>query len=173
MKRNGRLIIYLFMLVLCVIAAACFKWYNHPEIAKFILSAMTALGTCGVVCLTICPYKPQDKLSAVLYYEPEDNPNIYKIKVMNETNHTVCLGLRKDYAPYPDNLFLWWPKGVEQTYEKARTIWYGPEFVLSIPPKSEAFYFIDKDRFANIDIKNIRMQVQTNTGYKCDVVNKL
>lgn len=173
MKRNGWLIIYLFMLVLCVIAAACFKWYNHPEIAKFILSAMTALGTCGVVCLTICPYKPQDKLSAVLYYEPEDNPNIYKIKVMNETNHTVCLGLRKDYAPYPDNLFLWWPDGVEKIYERAVPIWSKKGDVLSVPPKSCTFYRLDKRIFENQNIKNIRLQVQTNTGYKCDVVNRL
>lgn len=173
MKRNGVLIMYLLLLVLLILIAAWLKIHQHPEAAKFILSALTALGTCGVVCLTVWPYKPQDKLSAVLYYEPEDNPNIYKIKVINETNHTVCLGLRKDYTPYPDNLFLWWPKGVEQTYENARTIWYGPEFVFSIPPKSEAFYFIDKNKFANIDVKNIRMQVQTNTGYKCDVVNRL
>ena len=172
MKRNGWLIIYLFVLVLGVITAACFKWCNHPEIAKFILSAMTALGTCGVVCLTICPYKPQDKLSAILYNEPGD-PNFFRIKITNKTNHTICLGLRKEYSPYPDNIFIWWPKGVEKTYEKGVSLWSGEGDILSIPPQSSAFYPIDKRIFANEEQQNIRLQVQTNTGYKCDVVNRL
>lgn len=173
MKRNGVLFICFQFLILCILCAAWLKLNGCSEMSDFILMALTASGTCGVVFLTIMPYKPQDKLSAVLYYEPEDDPNIYKIKIINKTNHTICLGLRKDYAPYPDNLFLWWPKEIEKTYEKARTIWYGQDVVFSIPPKNVAFYRLQKSWFENVDMKNVKMQVLTNTGYKCDVVNML
>ncbi|MBR4625864.1 MAG: hypothetical protein IKO56_10065 [Alphaproteobacteria bacterium] len=172
MKRNGVLIMYLLLLVLLILIAAWLKMHQHPEAAKFILSALTALGTCGVVFLTVWPYKPQDKLSAVLYNEPDD-PLFYRIKVTNQTDHTICLGLRKDYTPYPDNIFLWWPTGVDKIYEKAVSLWSVEGDILSIPPKCSAFYHVDKRIFAKENIKNIRMQVQTNTGYKCDVVNRL
>lgn len=164
---------YLLLLVLLVLIAAGLKMHQHPEAAKFILSALTALGTCGVVCLTVCPYKPQDKLSAVLYYEPEYEPNVYKVKITNKTNHTICLGLRKNETPYRDNVFLWWPDGVAKIYERAVPIWSRKGDVLSIPPNSCSFYRLDKRMFINENSKNIRMQVQTNTGYKCDVVNRL
>ncbi len=173
MKRNGMLFMYLLLLLLLVLVATWLNMNCHKDAANFILSALTAVGTCGVVCFNVFPYKPQDKLSASLYYEPDDNPDVYKIKVINKSDHTISLGLRKDYAPYPDNVFLWWPNGVEKTYEKARTIWSREGDVLSIPPKSSTFYFIDKGAFAGVVVGKITMQVQTNTGYKCDVENLL
>lgn len=172
MKRNGLLVMCVLLLVQAVLFAAWLRMHQHPEASKFILSALTAFGTCGVVFLTVMPYKPQDKLSAILYNEPGD-PNFFRIKITNKTNHTICLGLRKDYTPYPDNIFLWWPTGVDKIYEKAVSLWSVEGDILSIPPKCSAFYHVDKRIFAKENIKNIRMQVQTNTGYKCDVVNRL
>lgn len=172
MKRNGLLVMCVLLLVQAVLFAAWLRMHQHPEASKFILSALTAFGTCGVVFLTVMPYKPQDKLSAILYNEPGD-PNFFRIKITNKTNHTICLGLRKEYSPYPDNIFIWWPKGVEKTYEKGVSLWSREGDILSIPPQCSAFYPIEKRIFADEEQQNIRLQVQTNTGYKCDVVNRL
>ena len=56
------------VLLLCVIIAGILhvRYGDMGELGMFVVTAMTALGTCGVIILSLFPYVPRDKLEATL-----------------------------------------------------------------------------------------------------------
>lgn len=170
MKQNRFLFMFIGILILGVFFAAhlYFK-YGLLEIAKFIVDALTAIGTCGVVILSLFPYKHQDKLSAILYRRLSDGQIM--LKVINKTDHSVRLGASNLPFLHYDNFMLWWRPEEEQSLENAIPIWRGG-VGLVIPPHDCVFFCLYPEEFEGVSIKDVRMQIRTNTGYKCDVINE-
>lgn len=170
MKQNRFLFMFIGILILGVFFAAhlYFK-YGLLEIAKFIVDALTAIGTCGVVILSLFPYKHQDKLSAILYRRLSDGQIM--LKVINKTDHSVRLGASNLPMPHDDNFILLWLPSDPKTLDYAIPVWtQGGGLV--IPPNDCVFYLLNDKQFEGILIKDVRMQIRTNTGYKCDVINE-
>lgn len=171
MKQNK--IFYMFMQILIIgilVSAILLCKEDKPNWSMFIVSALTAVGTCGVTILSIFPYKHQDKLSARLYRRPADKKIM--LQVINKTDHTVRLGASNLPLPHPDNFILCWKPGEEPDLENACPIW-SEGVGLEIPPYDCVFFDFLPEFFDGIPAKDIIMQVRTNTGYKCIVKNAL
>ncbi len=168
MRQNKFLFLFMEGLILGILVAVhMYVTSGLQNAAQFILSALTAIGTCGVMILSIFPYKYSDKLSAILYRRFPDDKIMLKIK--NETGHSVRLGASNMPIPHEDNFILFWRPGDEKILENAVPIWM--QGGLIIPPYDCVFFMLDELQFDGVPIKNLRMQIRTNTGYRCDVAN--
>lgn len=171
MKQNKMFYLFMVLLIIGILFSAILLCRDdESKWPVFIVSALAALGTCGVTILSIFPYKYQDKLNAVLYRRESDGQIM--LKVINKTDHTVRLGASNLPLPHPDNFILWWKPGEELSLENARTEWIDGN-ALEIPPYDCAFFLLEANMFKGVSVKNVIMQIRTNTGYKCMVENKL
>lgn len=171
MKQNKMFFLFMILLSVGVLLSARLLYNNTESIwPGFIVSALTAFGTCGVTILSVFPYKHKDKLSAKLYKRTSDGRVM--LKVINKTDHTIRLGASNLPLPHNDNFLLWWKPGEELSLENARPIWSNG-VGLEIPPYDCVFFDFLPDELDGISTKDIIMQVRTNTGYKCNVKNEL
>ncbi len=171
MKQNKMFFLFMELLVIGILSSAILLCRDaESRWPVFIVSALAALGTCGVTILSIFPYKHKDKLNAILYRRGFDNQIM--LKVINKTDHPVRLGASNLPLPHEDNFILWWKLGEVQSLENARPIMRSG-VGLVIPPYDCVFFLILPEELEGESPKNIIMQVRTNTGYKCDVKNEL
>jgi len=173
MQKNKMLYIFMGLLVIGILGALMLmvRKNNFHDLPLFIVSALTAFGTCGVMILSIFPYRHSDKLSARLYKRPSDGAIM--LKVTNKTGRCVRLGASNLDSPHADNYAVWWEPGVEQTLENAHNICSMDGDVLVIPPYDSYFHQIDIGVFNGYPTNQIRLKVRTNTGYRCLAKNEL
>lgn len=164
-------IIFIFLIIIVGIALFFQIMYSdRSTLGMFIVTAMAALGTCGVTILNIFPYIPKDKLTAVLCYR---NKKLW-ILVTNHTNHTVYLGMDKyPIAEYPDAFALWWKTNKNCNELNSNPILTNPGDNVAIPPKVTVGYPINHKIFRKNDLNKIKIVVCTSSGYRINVEKRL
>ena len=160
------------VLLLCVIIA----WILHVrygdmgELGMFVVTAMTALGTCGVIILSLFPYVPRDKLEATLCIRKKK----MCIMIRNKGNHTVYLGSDKYHtAETWDCYALWWSNKDNCTAKNSKPIFAAPGDNMAVPPRGTIGFPIGKNIFGKIDLNKIKIQVLTSSGFRIDVKNEV
>ncbi len=171
MKQNKEFFLFMGLWIIGLLLAALIEvdFNCLQNMPMFIVSSLTAVGTCGVTILSVFPYKHSDKLRVVLYNREYDGQLM--LKVINKTEHHIRLGYSNLPMSHSDNVALWWKKEEKQTLENARSIIFDANSILVLPPKSCLFFELNMEIFSGYPIKDIVMQVCTNTGYKCNVEN--
>lgn len=172
MMRNITAIsIFIGLATIVAIASICqFLYADNSEIGMFIVTAMAALGTCGVTIFSVFPYVPKDRLEATLCKRGKGT----WIMIHNKGNHTVYLGSDKYHtAEYWDAYALWWPNSHNCTEKNSRHLYVKPGDNMAIPPKATIGYKISLKTFGNHNINNIFIQIMTSSGYRIKVINRL
>lgn len=138
----------------------------------FIVTVLTAIGTCGVTILNIFPFRHRDKIEAEVIFKKK----MILIIIKNKTNHTIYMGADKHaFCKYPENYGLWWPneKQFLIPLNNPRHLLTNPGDNLAVPPRSTIFYVINPRIFGKNPLDKLKIQVMTSSGYKFDVKNKL
>lgn len=163
----------IFLTILLLFIAISLAVYPYDtKLANFIVTTLTAIGTCGVTILTVFPFTPADKLRSEIYRRTPDGTII--IKITNLTKHTIYLGSdRHSTLPCPEDYAMWWPSDGICAPDNANSIYAEPFDNLAVPPQSSIFYSIDERIFNDCDIKKIKIQIRTSSGARFDVTNKL
>lgn len=161
--------IILFVTLICVVAVAAYfhiRFGQMDSIGMFIVTAMAALGTCGVTILNVFPYRHKDKLEAVLCKRKK---KLY-IMIYSKCNHTVYLGSDKYHtAEYFDAYALWWPPNKACTEFNSRQLYVNPGDNMAVPPRSTIGYPVNAKIFGKHDINKITIQIMTSNGYRIPV----
>lgn len=170
--RNINAILIFVALIAIVALATWFQWRygDQNNLGMFIVTAMTALGTCGVTILTIFPYVPRDKLNAYLCKRKK---TMY-IMIYNRGNHTVYLGTDKyhtaeEFDPYA----LWWSTKYNCTETNSRQLYAQPGDNMAVPPRGTIGFPVNPKVFGKKDLNKIYIQVLTSSGYRIEVKNML
>lgn len=165
--------IIIFSFLLCVAAAAAYFHihFGHLDtIGMFIVTALAALGTCGVTILSVFPYTPRDKLEAVLC---KRKGKLY-IMIYSKCNHTVYLGSDKYHtAEYVDAYALWWPAESDKTEFESNHLYVNPGDNMAVPPRGTIGYPVNQKVFGKHDLNKITIQIMTSSGYRIPVKNQL
>lgn len=171
MRNITAIIIFSFLLCIVAVATYCHIRFGHIDtIGMFIVTALTALGTCGVTVLNVFPYKHKDKLEAVLC---KRKGKLY-IMIYSKCNHTVYLGSDKYHtAEYFDAYALWWPQSKQCTEFNSRALFVNPGDNMAVPPRGTIGYPVNQKVFGKHDLNKIRIQVMTSNGYRIEVKNAL
>lgn len=166
--RNVTAISIFSVLVLVVVIAMALQLKYAPidTLGAFIVTAMAALGTCGVTIFSVFPYLPKDRLEATLCRRKK---TMY-IMIYNKGNHTVYLGSDKyhtaeEYDPYA----LWWPSKNNCTEKNSRQIEARPGDNMAVPPRGTIGFPINPKIFGKHDLNKIKIQVLTSSGFRIDV----
>lgn len=165
--RNIKAILIFFVLMVFIALAAWFHWhYGEPaSTGMFIVTAMTALGTCGVTILTVFPYVPRDRLEAALCLRK----NKMHLKIYNKGNHTVYLGSDKYHtAEYSDCYALWWSDKNNCTEKNSKPIYCLPGDNMAVPPHTTIGYPISPKVFGKKDLNKIKIEVLTSSGFRIE-----
>lgn len=170
--RNITAISIFGILGLVVIIATVFQLKYAPieNLGAFIVTAMAALGTCGVTIFSVFPYLPKDRLEATLCRRKK---TMY-IMIYNKGNHTVYLGSDKyhtaeEYDPYA----LWWPTKNNCTEKNSRQIYAHPGDNMAVPPHGTIGFPVSPKVFGKHDLNKIRIQVLTSSGFRIEVKNTI
>lgn len=171
MRNITAIIVFICLIFVVAVAAYCHIRFGHTDtIGMFIVTAMAALGTCGVTILNVFPYRHKDKLEAVLCKRKK---KLY-IMIYSKCNHTVYLGSDKYHtAEYFDAYALWWPKSKEYTEFNSRALYVNPGDNMAVPPRSTIGYPVNAKIFGKHDINKITIQIMTSNGYRITVKNIL
>lgn len=171
MRNITAIIIFSFLICVAIVAAYFHIHYGHIDtIGMFVVTALTALGTCGVTILSVFPYTPKDKLDAILC---KRKGKLY-IMIYSKCNHTVYLGSDKYHtAEYVDAYALWWPAESDKTEFESNHLYVNPGDNMAVPPRGTIGYPVDKKVFGKHDLNKIRIQVMTSNGYRVSVKNML
>lgn len=165
--------ILIFMGLAAVVAIAAVRQYLYaevPEWGMFIVTAMAALGTCGVTIFSVFPYVPADRLEAKLC---KRSKGIW-IMIYNKGNHTVYLGVDKYHtAEYWDAYAVWWPDNTNCTEKNSKHPYVKPGDNVAISPKATIGYKLPKSPFGQHDINKVFIQVMTSSRYRIDVQKDL
>lgn len=159
-------------LVIIVLAALCLQvlFGDNNTLGMFVVTAMAALGTCGVTILNVFPYVPKDKLKAVLC----ERKGKLCIVIYSKSNHTIYLSSDKYHtAEYVDAYAVWWPSGVKCTEFNSNHLYANLGDNMAVPPHAVIGYQINPKVFGNNNVHKIRIQVMTSSGYCIDVQNRL
>lgn len=170
--RNIKTFLIFGILIIIVALAMWFQWhYGEPaDTGMFVVTAMTALGTCGVTLLTVFPYVPRDKLRAYLCKRKK---TMY-IMIYNRGNHTVYLGTdRYHTAEEFDPYALWWPNKNNCTEFNSRQLYAHPGDNMAVPPRGTIGFPVSQKTFGKNDLNKIKIQVLTSSGYRIEVKNML
>ncbi len=170
--RNIKAILIFFVLTACVALATWFQWQygDHTNLGMFIVTAMTALGTCGVTIFSVFPYVPRDRL----YAELRLRKNKMHIMIRNKGNHTVYLGSDKYHtAEGWDCYALWWNDKNNCTEQNSKPIYCRPGDNLAVPSRATIGYPINPKVFGKKDLNRVYIQVLTSSGYRIEVKNRL
>ena len=163
---------YLFLIL--ILLAIGYAWKNlgpEQDFGMFLITSLTALGTCCVTVLNIFPYYHKDRLDAELYYGK--NKQI-TLKIKNKTNHTVYIGSdNHSMSFFSEDYAIWWPNKDMDDFEDAHMLYTNPGDNLAIPPNLVIYYPIDKKEFKGVDVTKIKMLVHTSKGDRYWVKNKL
>jgi hypothetical protein len=171
--RNLAAVILFFVLLIIVGIATYYHiaFGNEDMTGMFMVTAMTALGTCGVTVLSLFPYVPKDVLEPELYMREDGQ---IMLRIHNKTSHTTYIGSdRHDTSIFREDFAFWYPGDVEITFDNAHTIYTNPGDNLAVPPYLSIYYPINKKIFGKCDVTKIKMQVRTSSGYIFDVKNKV
>lgn len=165
--------IAIFVILVCLVGFATYchlRFGQIDTIGVFIVTALAALGTCGVTILSVFPYQHKDKLDAVLCKRKK---TMY-IMIYSKCNHTVYLGSDKYHtAKYFDAYALWWPKKQKQTELNSRQLYVRPGDNMAVPPRSTIGYVINPKVFGKRNLDDVVIQVMTSNGYRIPVRNIL
>lgn len=170
--RNLSAIIIFGVLLLIVAVATVFqiKLGDSANLGMFIVTAMAALGTCGVTILSVFPFTHKDRLEAILC---KRKGKLY-IMIYSKCNHTVYLGYDKYHtAEYVDAYALWWATSGEKTEYNSKHLYVQPGDNMAVPPRGIIGYKINPKVFRNHDINKITIQIMTSNGYRIPVKNQL
>jgi len=170
--KNKILLAGFSILIILVIIATVFhiQYATRDTFGIFIVTALAAMGTCGVTILNVFPYEHKDKLEPVIYFRKKD---IY-LKITNKTNHRIYIGYDKyPYSKYADNYGVWWPTNTECTSDNATPLYAKPGDNLTISPKGSIYYQIDPQIFGRNDLSKLKIQIFTTSGDRFDVKNEL
>lgn len=170
--RNIQAIVIFGVLLAIVLIAFCLQvqFGNNNSLGMFIVTAMAAIGTCGVTILNVFPYVPKDKLEAILC----KRKGKLCIMIYSKSNHMIYLGSDKYHtAEYVDSYALWWPEGVECTEFNSNHIYVNPGDNLALQPHGTIGYPINPKVFGKHDINKVKIQITTSNGYRIDVQNRL
>jgi len=169
--RNITFFVIFSILIALAIAAMGFQlcYGNKDNLGIFLVTALTAIGTCGVTILSIFPYEHKDKLESVVYFWK----NSIRLKITNKTNHITYLGTDK-YATskYYDAYARWWSTE-KCNPDDGNDLLANPGDNLAIPPKSSIYYLISPKIFGRNKLSKLKIQVLTSSGYRFDVKNNL
>lgn len=171
--RNVAAAIMFFILFIIVVVTIYYQvaFGQKDIIGMFIVTAMTALGTCGVTILSLFPYVPKDVLEPEIYVRED---GLIMLRIRNKTGHTTYIGSDKhDTSIFREDFAFWYPDDVEITFDNAHTIYTNPGDNLAVPPYLSIYYPIDKKIFGKCDITKIKMQIRTSSGYIFDVKNNV
>lgn len=143
---------------------------KNSELGIFIVTAMAALGTCGVTIFSVFPFVPADHLEATLCKRGKGT----WIMIHNKGNHTVYLGSDKYHtAEYWDAYALWWSDNTNCTEKNSKHLYVKPGDNMAIPPKATIGYQLSKKTFGKHDINKVFIQIMTRSGYRINVKNDL
>lgn len=172
MRNITAIIIFTFLLCIVMVATYCqIKFGQSGDVGLFIVTALTALGTCGVTILSLFPYIPKDRLSPDLYMRKD---GVVMLRIFNKTNHTVYIGSDKhDTACCSEDYAFWYPEDAEINFDNAKILYTKPGDNLAIPPHLSIYYPIDRRIFGGHNLTKIRMQIRTSSGYVFNVNNKI
>jgi len=166
---------FFVLLIALIVIAAVFQlcYGNKDNFGIFLVTALTAIGTCGVTILNVFPYEHKDKLEAKIYYYKKG----IRLAIDNKSNHPVYLGT-DDYSTsdYHELLFRWWPTDKDYDFEhpdNGRDYFAQPGANLVIPPRSSIWFPITPKPFGKNNLSNLKIRIFTSSGYKFDVQNNL
>lgn len=163
----------LFGILGLIIALAVFfqlRYASMANLGAFIVTAMAALGTCGVTIFSVFPYVPKDRLEASLCRRKK----AMYIMIRNKGNHTVYLGTDKYHtAEEFDPFALWWPTNTNCTEKNSCQIEAKPGDNMAVPPHGTIGFPINQKIFGKRDLNKIKIQVLTSSGYRIDVKNEI
>ena len=170
--RNRALFIFFTVLIVLTAIAVSFhlEYGNKENMGLFLVTALTAIGTCGVTILNVFPYKHKDKLEAVLYRTKKE----IRLDITNKGNHRIYLG--SDEYPISecgDSYAVCWPANEKRTSENTRAFFAYPGDNLTIPARSTIWFPINPKVFGRYKPNKLKIQVLTSSGYRFDVINKL
>lgn len=170
--RNITAISFFTYLIILVVIATYFQFVyaDDTEWGIFIVTAMAALGTCGVTVFSVFPYIPRDRLEATLCCRRK---TMY-IMICNKSNHTVYLGTDKyhtteEFDPYA----LWWPTKNNCTEKNSRQIFAHPGDNMAVPPHATIGFPVNPKIFGKHNLDKIKIQVLTSSGFRIDVKNTI
>jgi len=169
--RNKALYIFFIVLIALVAIAAYFHFHyaNKDSIGIFIVTALAAIGTCGVTILTVFPYEPRDNLDAEVSFRK--NKQIW-LTIENKTNHTIYLGSDNySISDYGEDYAVWWVGEKKENNLKHLFVSQGDN--LAITPKGKIYYIIDRKVFSKNPLDKIQIQIRTSSVYRFNVKNKL
>ena len=170
--RNTTLFITFFVLIFLTLIAASLQWYygNNDNWGMFVVTALTAIGTCGVTILNVFPYEKKDKLEAVIYFWK----NGIRLTITNKTNHTIYLGTDRYAVPqHFQDYARWWPTDKKCNPDDGGRLWAKPGDNLAVPPRSSICSPINPKVFGKNELSKLKIQVLTSSGYRFDVKNNL
>lgn len=171
MRNITAIIIFTFLLCVVMVATYCqIKFGQSGDVGLFIVTALTALGTCGVTILSVFPFSHKDRLDVILCKRKR---RLY-IMIYSKCNHTVYLGYDKYHtAEYVDAYALWWPTNKNCSEFNSRHLYAQPGDNMALQPRGTIGYPINPKVFGKHDINKIKIQITTSNGYRIDVQNRL
>ena len=172
MRNIAAAILFFVLLVIVGVATYYHITCGHEDMTgMFIVTAMTALGTCGVTILSLFPYVPKDDLAPELYVRED---GVMMLRIRNKTGHTTYIGSdKRDTALFREDYAFWYPENAETIFDNGHALYTNPGDNLAVPPYLSIYYPIDKTIFGGHDITKIKMQVRTSSGYIFDVKNNV
>lgn len=170
--RNLSAIIIFGVLLIIVAVATVFqiKLGDSANLGMFIVTAMAALGTCGVTILSVFPFCHKDRLEAILC---KRRGKLF-IMIYSKSNHMIYHGADKYHtAEYVDAYALWWPTDKNCNEFNSRHLYAKPGDIMVVQPRGTIGYPVNPKVFGKHDINKIKIQITTSNGYRIDVQNKL
>ncbi|MDR1695452.1 MAG: hypothetical protein LBR69_02310 [Endomicrobium sp.] len=170
--RNIKTGIFFFVLILLALIAFYLQlsYGNKDDLGIFIVTALTAIGTCGVTVLNVFPYEHKEKVKAVIYFFK----NEIRLTIENKTNRVVYLGTDKySVSEYPEVYAKWWPSDKNYNPDDKHDLAAKPGDNLAIPPRGRIYYTIDQSIFKGNVLSKLKFEILTSSGNRHVVRNDL